>query len=109
VINQQGRSFTHGFEIYLEKATLLFDFAVIGDQGVTAMPLTVLDQRGKVVRPKLGSGDPIDSFTAELSEAVGAIRGGKPSPLLNGELARDALILGQRQTQSVQKGKKINV
>ena len=25
VINQQGRTFTHGFEIYLEKATLLFD------------------------------------------------------------------------------------
>ena len=28
VIAQQGRPFTHGFEIYLERATLLFDFAV---------------------------------------------------------------------------------
>ena len=29
VIAQQGRPFTHGFEIYLERATLLFDFAAI--------------------------------------------------------------------------------
>jgi len=109
VINQQGRTFTHGFEIYLEKATLLFDFAVIGDQALTTMPLTVLDAKGKVQRPELGSGDPVDSFTSELSEAVRAIRSGQPSPLLNGELARDALILGQRQTQSVLKQKKIAV
>ena len=29
VIAQQGRPFTHGFEIYLEGATLLFDFAAL--------------------------------------------------------------------------------
>ena len=32
VIAQQGRPFTHGYEIYLEKATLLYDFAVIGGE-----------------------------------------------------------------------------
>jgi predicted dehydrogenase len=62
-----------------------------------------------VTRPKLPAGDEIDPFKAELSEALGAIRGGKPSPLLNGDLARDALLLCQRQTQSVVKGKKIAV
>jgi predicted dehydrogenase len=55
VINQQGRAFTHGFEIYLEKATLLFDFSVIGDQAMVTMPLTVLDAKGKAQRPELGS------------------------------------------------------
>ncbi|MBL8828451.1 MAG: Gfo/Idh/MocA family oxidoreductase, partial [Planctomycetaceae bacterium] len=32
VIEQQGRSFTHGFEIHLEKATIVFDFAVVAGQ-----------------------------------------------------------------------------
>jgi predicted dehydrogenase len=108
VINQQGRAFTHAYEIYLERATLLFDFAVIGGEGVVAMPVTVLDSKGKVVRPKLG-GDPIDSFAAELTEMLRAIRTGKPSPLLAGDLARDALILCQRQTESVMRGKAVKV
>ncbi len=29
-INQQGRAFTHAFEIHFEKATLMFDFSVVG-------------------------------------------------------------------------------
>ena len=109
VINQQGRAFTHGFEVYLEKATLLFDFAVLDGKGVTAMPLTVLNDKGKVEQPALGSGDPIDSFAGELTEAVKAINQGAPSALLDGRLARDALILGQKQTESVAKQKKIKV
>ena len=48
VIAQQGRPFTHGYEIYLEKATLLYDFAVIGGEPVLAMPLTVLTHDGQV-------------------------------------------------------------
>ena len=70
VINQQGRTFTHAFEIYLERATLLFDFSVLDGQAVTSMPLTLLDSRGKVVRPELPAGDEIDPFAGELSEAV---------------------------------------
>jgi predicted dehydrogenase len=109
VINQQGRPFTHGFEIYLEKATLLFDFAVLGDQATTTMPLTLLDSRGKVVRPALKPGDAIDSFAAELREAIGAIHRGQPSPMLDGALARDALIIGQKETESVLKQRKVKV
>jgi predicted dehydrogenase len=109
VINQQGRAFTHAYEIHLERATLLFDFAVIGGEGVVPMPVTVLDNKGKVVRPKLGGGDPIDSFAAELAEMLRAIRTGKPSALLAGDLARDALILCQRQTESVERGKAVKV
>ncbi len=50
VIAQQGRPFTHGYEIYLEKATLLFDFAVIGGEPVLAMPVTVLTADGRIER-----------------------------------------------------------
>ncbi len=102
---QQGRSFTNSFEIYLERATLLFDFAVIGDQPTVSTPLTVLDDKGKVQRPKLPLGDPLAGFVNEMKEVVRSIRTGKPSPILGGELARDAVLLCQKQTQSVVSGR----
>jgi predicted dehydrogenase len=109
VIGQQGRPFTHGYEIYLEKATLLFDFAVIGQEAVTAMPVTVLAPDGKVLRPKLRGGDPVDAFVAELSEMLRAVRAGQESPLLSAALAQDAVTLCHRQTQSALRGKAVRV
>ena len=109
VIQQQRRAFTHGFEIHLERATLLYDFSVIGGKPELSMPLTLLDRRGKVERPKLGSGDPVEAFVAEINEVVRSIRAGNPSPLLAGELARDALRLCHKQTQSVRSGKVVKV
>lgn len=100
VIMQQGRPFTHGFEIYLEKATLIFDFATIG-KDAHHLPLTVLLADGQVERPGLGSGDPVDAFAAEIAEVVEAIRVNRASPVLQGELARDALVLAHRQTRSL--------
>jgi predicted dehydrogenase len=109
VINQQGRSFTHGFEIYLEKATLLFEFAVLGGEAVTLMPLTVLDNRGKVARPKLAEHDEISPFVGEIKEVVKAVRSGTPSSILGGDLARDAIILCHKQTDSVRKGRPVKI
>jgi predicted dehydrogenase len=109
VINQQGRSFTHAFEIYFQKATLLYDAAGIGKDWVVGYPLTVLNDKGGVVRPKLGSGDPCDAFVAEIKEVARAVRTGTPSPLLAGGLACDALVLCQKQTQSVQQGRPVKV
>jgi predicted dehydrogenase len=106
VINQQGRSFTHGFEIHLERATLIFDFAVVEDQPTTNIPLTVLGSGGKVVRPKL---DAVDGFVAELTEVVKSVRKNEPSPILAGELALDALTLCHRETQSVRTKKLVKV
>ncbi|MEI8241395.1 MAG: gfo/Idh/MocA family oxidoreductase, partial [Actinomycetota bacterium] len=109
VIRQQGRGFTHAYEIYLEKATLLFDLAVIDGQGQTLMPVTVLESSGKVVRPELAAGDAFTPFVAELNEVSRAIRTGKPSPLLAGELARDAVVLCHKQTESVRRGKAVKI
>ena len=109
VIDQQGRPFTHAFEIYLAGATLLFDAAAIGNDWVVGYPVTVLDNKGKVQHPKLGSGDPCDAFVAELKEVVRAVRTGEPSPMLAGQLASDALILCQKQTQSVQRRRPVKV
>lgn len=109
VIQQQGRGFCAGFEIHLERATLLYDFAVIDGKAEANMPLTVLTADGKVQRPKMKSSDPVDSFASELTEAVATVRSGKPSPLLDGELARDAVILCEKQTASIRTGRLVRV
>jgi predicted dehydrogenase len=107
VIAQQGRPFTHGYEIYLEKATLLYDFAVIGGEPVLATPLTVLASDGQVLRPELPSGDAITPFENELAEVVRAAQTGTPSPLLAGALARDAVVICQKETEAVVSGQPV--
>jgi predicted dehydrogenase len=109
VIHQQGRGFCAGFEIHLERATLLYDFAVIDGKPETNMPLTVLKHDGKVERPTVESADPVDAFASELAEAIKTVKSGKPSALLDGELARDAVVLCHKQTESIQKGRLVNV
>jgi predicted dehydrogenase len=108
VIGQQGRPFTHGFEIHFERATLHFELAVIGD-GVSIMPLTVLNEDGSVETPDLGEVDDITAFEREISEAFESIRSGRPSALLSGELARDAIILCMKQDESVKTSARVEV
>jgi predicted dehydrogenase len=101
VVNQQGRAFTHGFEIHLEKATLQYDFAVIDGKPRQLLPLTVYEADGKVRQPELGDGDPVRAFEGEIEEIAAAIASGRSSPVLSGELARDALRICHAQTESV--------
>lgn len=107
VINQQGRPFTHGYELQLEKATLHFEMAAFKDSP-EVMPLKVLTANGRVIRPKL-SGDMPDAFVDEIKEVVRCVTADHPSSILAGDLARDAIILCQKQTESVQKGKAVKV
>ena len=57
-LSQAGRPFTHGFEFYLERATLAFDFATSEGEPQLTMPLSVILPDGTVEQPALGSGDP---------------------------------------------------
>ncbi len=109
VIRQQGRSFTHGFEIHLEKATLAFEFAVIGDEPTLMLPLTLFDAKGKATNPKIGDGDPLNAFEAEIKAVKAGLASGNPSPILSGDLARDAITLCHKQTRSVRTGKPVRV
>ncbi len=109
VIKQQGRPFMHAFEIHLERATLLFKMAVMSNNTVETTPLTVLNAAGKVVQPKLSEGDSIAGFVSELREVCRAINSGSDSEILGGELARDALLLCHRQTQSVASGRIVKI
>jgi predicted dehydrogenase len=106
-LSQAGRPFTHGFEIYLERATLAFAFANLGGQGHVATPLSVILPDGTVERPQLGSGDPIDAFAEELAVAVESVSSGTASPRLSGELARQALMTCQAEITSVKTGETV--
>jgi predicted dehydrogenase len=100
-IGQQGRPFTHAFEIHLEKATLLFDFAVIGGAGRYLCEPTLLDSNGNVEKPTLAGGDPVDAFVAELREVTTSVRDGKASDILGATLAQDAMRLCEAQAESL--------
>ena len=109
-LSQSGRSFTHGFEFYLEKATLSFEFANLAGQGHLATPLSVILPDGTVERPELpGSGDPVDAFTSELTSAVEAVASGTPSPMLSDELARQALNLCHAEVSSARSGQAVAI
>jgi predicted dehydrogenase len=95
-IAAKARPFVHGFEIYLERATL----------ALNPSGLTIFHHDGRVESPPLpGGGDPIASFADELTAAVKGIKAGKAPELLSGQLARDALVLCHRECESVKTGK----
>jgi predicted dehydrogenase len=101
-LSMSGRPFVHGYEIYLERATLLYD------SGGT--PLTLLTQDGKSTPPALtGGGDPLSAFADELQVAADGVKSGKEPDLLSGKLARDALVLCHREIESVKTGKAVAV
>ncbi len=101
-VAMSGRPFVHGYEIYLEKATLAYSSG--------GVPLTVYTPDGTSHTPDLGgSGDPVDAFAAELGTAVEAVASGKEPALLSGQLARDALVLCRRECESVASGRPVAV
>jgi predicted dehydrogenase len=100
-VAMSGRQFVHGFEIYLEQATLSYD------SGGT--PLTVFTNDGHSTQPTLGDGDPIVAFTNELQAAVDGINNNSMPPLLDGQIARNALLLCQKECESVKLGQIIRI
>jgi predicted dehydrogenase len=108
-LSQNGRPFTHGFELYLDGATIAFEFANLAGQGHVAMPLTVILPDGSIERPELGAGDPVDGFVRELSVAVAAVASGRTAPQLDGDLARQALLLCLAEIESVRTGRTVEL
>jgi predicted dehydrogenase len=101
-VAQKGRPFVHGYEIYLEKATLVYESG--------ATPLTVLTADGQSEQPKLeGGGEPITAFASELQAAVNGVASGREPDLLSGKLARDALVLCHKEIESVRTGAAVAV
>jgi len=108
-IDQQGRPFTHAFEIHLEKATLLFDFAVLGGKAAYLCEPMLLDPAGGVQRPELQGGDPVDAFVSELSEVARSFKQGEPSEILGAALAQDAMRMCEAQAESLRTGRAVQI
>jgi predicted dehydrogenase len=99
---QKARPFVHGYEIYLEQATLVYE------SGTT--PLTVLHSDGTTVQPHFEGGDDgTAAFTTEIQTAVNGVVNNRLPDLLSGKLARDALAMCQRECESVRSGKPVEV
>ncbi|MGL4552657.1 MAG: Gfo/Idh/MocA family protein [Gemmataceae bacterium] len=96
-----GRGFVHGFELYLEKATLSYSSS--------GVPLTVYTPDGKSHQPALGGGDPIDAFADEVGAAVEAVRSGREAAMLSPALARDALVMCFREIESAKAGRPVTL
>lgn len=108
-IEQQGRPFLHGFEINLEKATIAFEFAVVGDEAKYLSAPTLFGPDGSASLPDLGDGDPMNAFVSQLTEVTECISSGKTSQILGGALAGDAITLCHLQTQSVKRNETISL
>src|SRR5947199_1546295 len=68
-VAQKGRPFVHGYEVYLEKATLVYESGTCH--------LTLLDADGKAERVQLQeSSDATTAFTLELQAAVPGVESG---------------------------------
>ncbi len=101
-IMQQGRPFTAGFEIHFEKATMLME-------AYTGVPLTVFKDDGTVIKPELPQVDDVGNFVFELSEVYRSFTENKPSSLLDGSLASDALHLCYKEIESILTHKSVEV
>jgi predicted dehydrogenase len=109
-ISAPGLAFAHGYEINLERATLLYEYNTLGGEPVLNRPLTLLTSDGKVTNPQLkGSTEWCAAFTAELQAAVAGVRSGKEPALLSGALARDALKMCYLEAKSIASGKVVTV
>ena len=105
-IMQQGRPFTHGYEVHFEKATIICE-------SFTGTPVTVIlgdtQEDAKVEKPEFPAGDDITPFVNELAEARDAFVSGKPSAILDGALARDAVTICHKEIEAVQKRGRVEI
>lgn len=109
-IAAKGLAFAHGFELYLEKATLLYDAGTYAGQWTVNRPLTLITEDGGAFQPELPGGtDWCSAFTAELQAAVNSLQSGHEAAELSGTLALNALKLCEAERQSIASGEVTNV
>lgn len=92
-LSMSGRPFVHGYELYLEKATLVYMSGTC--------PLTCITAGKSETIELTGGDDPITAFADEIQTAVDGVKAGKMPDLLSGQLARDALVMCYKECESV--------
>lgn len=106
-IAAQGLAFAHGFELFLEDATIAFSAGTYDGEWSVDRELTLMTNKGrKVTTPKLkGGSEWCAAFTAELQAAVDGVVSGETSKMLSGAMARDALKLCYAEAKSIASGR----
>jgi hypothetical protein len=104
-IAAKGLAFSHGYELYFEDATVLFDAGTLAGEWIVSRPLSVITNDGKMAHPQLGgSGKWCGAFTDELQVAVDAIsKNSSPGPL-SSDTALAALQLCWAEAASIESG-----
>tara|TARA_R110002072_G_scaffold303094_1_gene493228 strand:- start:33095 stop:34210 length:1116 start_codon:yes stop_codon:yes gene_type:complete len=110
-IAAQGLAFAHGFELFLEEATIAFSAGTYDGEWKVDRELTLMTNKGrKVATPKLkGGSEWCSAFTAELQAAVDGVAAGKAPETLSGAMARDALKLCYAEAKSISSGRLVKV
>lgn len=104
-IAARGLAFGHGFELYFDDATLLFDAGTYGGEWVVSRPLSLVTNDGKVQQVDLAGSDSwCAAFTEELQTAVNHLKDGAAVGPLSGRLALDALRICYAEAESIRTG-----
>ncbi len=105
-IAANGLAFGHGFDLYFENATVVFDAGTYGGEWVVNRPLSVVDNDGKVEAVDLSGDDKwCAAFTHELQVAVNHLANGDTAGALSNQLALDALKMCYAESESIASGK----
>ncbi|MDF2441783.1 MAG: hypothetical protein JWN98_2767 [Abditibacteriota bacterium] len=99
-LSMPGLPFEHGYDIYLEKATLQFNNLFTGDD----IWLYTADGEKQIVRPQRK-----EAFVAQLEHAVECVRSNTPSQLIDATAARRALSVCLQEQQSVSLGQSVTI
>lgn len=104
-----GLQFAHGFELYLERATVLFGAGTLDGEWVVSQPLRLVTD-SEVESPDLGGDQEwCGAFTAELQTAVDAMAAKEEPSVLSGTLALQALRVCCAEAQSIAGGNRIEI
>ncbi len=95
---QPSLMFDHGYEVYFERATLLFDSAMM------TRPRLYPSGNKPPIEPKVRGKDVFDAFVGEIKYAVDCIENSTEPTLISGEAACGSLRLCLKEMESVKKG-----
>ncbi|MFN9039529.1 MAG: Gfo/Idh/MocA family protein, partial [Planctomyces sp.] len=109
-IGAKALQFAHGYELYFERATVLFDAGTLAGNWVVSRPLSVLGNDGSLTHPELGgNGKWCGAFTDELQLAVDALQGKADAGPLSAATALSALQLCWAEASSIASGAAVSI
>ncbi|MCA9058692.1 MAG: Gfo/Idh/MocA family oxidoreductase [Planctomycetaceae bacterium] len=104
-IAARGLQFGHGYELYFDDATLMFDAGTYAGEWVVSRPLSVIRNDGTIENPELGgSGKWCGAFTDELQLAIDALQGKRDPGPIAAHVALAALQMCWAEAESIASG-----